>query len=372
MQKNDAVRRSDTPKNLGLPTVLFGAAFAAACGGPATVLHDVLDEAETRVDFALETFEDTADEMNEAIATELPPCPAAYEPPVLSEPPPYRDVVERPADLPDSAEENDVLYRHRIACRDSGTALRNLTSIRDEALPPLEDFSEYVDALRDFIDDDMTDEDIESLSAEVDAVARARTDEDDTLQLRYQRLHSRVVELSPLLSEMALVVRRPGARVAPGRLPDPEAREDLAALAEPWTGIIENHAEARAFFEVWNDYRRRIYEGPDAEDPDKAAAGWNPPTGVWTGEYVQLGREYVGRYVVRITFEADGRVVSRYPESNCGGPLELISTSGAFGRVTRYSDTGCTRPATVTLERTGEDRMRFQYGRTHAGNLTRE
>lgn len=127
--------------------------------------------------------------------------------------------------------------------------------------------------------------------------------------------------------------------------------------------------------------RRRIYEGPDAEDPDEAAADWNPVTGVWSGEYAAsrtFGRRNPDR--VRITFQADGAVVSHYPDPNCGGALQLTSTSGALGRVTQYRETlntgrgRCVDNGTVTLERTGEDRMRFRWtGRgDYVGNLTRQ
>ena len=65
--------------------------------------------------------------MNEAAALELPPCPTEYEPPPLSEgPPPYEDVVERPAELPDTAEQNGILSTHGAVCREGGTALRAL------------------------------------------------------------------------------------------------------------------------------------------------------------------------------------------------------------------------------------------------------
>lgn len=373
MQKNDVVRRSDMLKTPELPAVLFGAALAAACGGPAAVLHDVLDEAEGRVDFVLEEFEDTADEMDAAAEAELPPCPTEYEPPVLSDPPPFLDVVERPAGVPVPADENEVLSMHRVVCRDSARSLRALPGLRDEALPRLEDFAAYVDALRGFISDDMADEDIERLGGELEAIAAARPAGEDTLQLRYERLHGRLAELSPLVAEMALVVRRPGARVAPGRFLDPDNPEELAESLAPWRLIIENHEKARAFFEVWNDYRRRIYEGPDAEDPEEAAAGWGPPTGVWTGLYVDTSRFSAGTPLrVRVAFEPGGEVVSRYLDSNCGGPLELISASGASGRIMEYNERGCTVPAVVVLERTAEDRMRFRYGRRYAGNLARE
>lgn len=382
MRKIEAVRRRVVPKTSGLPAVLVAAAIAAACGGPAAVLHDVLDEAEDRVDFVLDVFDDTEDEMNEAAATELPPCPAEYEPPPLWEgPPPYEDAVERPADLPDPADQNDILSTHRAACRDSGPLLLAMPGVRDQLRPQLEDFSDFAEAMRNSIDDDMTDEQIETLSAEVDAVARARPDAEDTLQLRYERLLDRMLELSPLVREMARGARRPGAFVNPGAIPYPEAGDDLAEFTEPWTAVMETHAEAQAFFEVWNNYRRRIYEGPDTEDPDEAAADWTPLTGVWTGEYARsrtFGRENPDR--VRITFEADGTAISYYPDSNCGGALELTSTSGAFGRVTQYRETlnrgrgRCVDNGTVTLDRTGEDRLRFHwtgFGES-AGNLTRQ
>ena len=382
MQKNDAVGRSDMPRTPDLLAVLLGATLAAACGGPTAVLHDVLDEAEERVDLVLESYEDTEDEMNEAVAMELPPCPTEYEPPPLSEgPPPYEDLVARPAELPAAAELNSIRSTHATMCRGGEAALRAIPGLREQMQLQLEDFADYADALRDFIDDDMTDEDIETLSAEVDAVARARPDEDDTLQLRYQRLNNRVIELSPLVREMARGARRPGAGVRPGLIPHPEAGESLAELLEPWTTVTEAHAEAQAFFAVWNDYRRRIYEGPDAEDPDQAAADWGSLTGVWSGEYARAGRYSASGTPrgVRITFQADGAIDLHWINDNCGALYQLTSTSGAFGRVTQYRETtgSCVyNGAIMTLERTGEDRMRFHwtapgYG-AYAGNLTRQ
>ena len=382
MQRIEVVRWKNVPKPPELLAVFLASACAAACGGPSAVLHDVLDEAGERVEFVLEGFEDTEDEMNEAAVMELPPCPTAYEPPPLAEgPPPYQDVVERPSELPSQAEEAGVRSRHQRVCREGVAALRSIPDLRERMRPQLEDFSDYEEAIRDFIDDDITDEQVETLSAEVDAIARARPDADDTLQLRYERLNDRIIELSPLVREMAEGARRPGARINPGVIPDPEAADGLAELIEPWTAVIEAHAEARAFFEVWNDYRRRVHEGPDAEDPDEAASGWNAPTGVWSGDYAASRR--FGRVVpdrVRITFQADGATVSHYPDSNCGGLLQLTSTSGAFGRVTQYRETlntgrgRCVDNGTVTLERTGEDRMRFRWtgGGDYVGNLTRQ
>ena len=382
MQRIKAVRQKNVTKAPELLAVLLGTALAVACGGPAAVLHDVLDEAEERVDLVLESYDDTEGEMNEVAAMELPACPTEYEPPPLSEgPPPYEDVVERSAELPDAAELNGIRSTHETVCRGGGAALRAIPGMREQLQPQLEDFSDYAEALRNFIDDDMTDEDIESLSAEVDAVARARPEEDDTLQLRYERLNDRVIELSPLVREMARGARRPGARVRPGFIPDPEAGESLAEILEPWTTVIEAHGEARAFFEVWNDYRRRIYEGPDAEDPDEAAADWSPPTGVWNGEYARsrrLSARGDPARRIRVTFQAEGALDFHWLEDNCGALHQLTSTSGAFGRVTQYRETSgsCVYNGTVTLERTGEDRMRVRwtapgYG-NYAGNLTRQ
>ena len=380
MQKNNAVRRSDLPKSAVWPVVLLTAALAAGCGGSAGVLHDVLDEAEERVDLVLESYEDTEDEMNEAVAVELPPCPTEYEPPPLSQgPPPYESLVERPAELPAAAELSSIRSTHATMCRGGEAALRAIPGVREQMQLQLGDFSDYADALRDFIDDDMTDEDIETLSAEVDAVARARPDEDDTLQLRYQRLNDRVIELSPLVREMARGARRPGAGVRPGLIPHPDAGESLTEILEPWTTVMNAHAEARAFFAVWNDYRRRIYESPDAEDPDQAAADWGPLTGVWSGDYARAGRYSRSETPrgVRITFRADGAIDLHWINDNCGARYQLTSTSGAFGRVTEYPETtgSCVyNGAVMTLERTGEDRMRFNwrapaYG-AYAGNLT--
>ena len=47
------------------------------------------------------------------------------------------------------------------------------------------------------------------------------TDAEDTLQLRYERLNERIIDLSPLVREMARGARRPGAQVKPGLPPAP-------------------------------------------------------------------------------------------------------------------------------------------------------
>ena len=146
--------------------VLLAAALAAGCGGPATVLHDILDEAETRVELILESFDDTEEEMTEAIATELPPCPAVYEPPPLAQQPPYASVVERPADLQKAAQDNEVVSTYEAICEIADASLETIPGIRDRLRPQLEDFSDYADTMRSFIDDDMEDDDIETLSAE--------------------------------------------------------------------------------------------------------------------------------------------------------------------------------------------------------------
>ena len=361
-----------------LLAVLLAAALAAACGGRGGVLHDVLDEAEERVNLLLEGFEDAEDEMNEAVAMELLPCPDEYEPPRhADEPPPFMDVVDRPAEISEADEAVHLRGRrhdamsiltmsHKRVCLSAQNSLDALPRTREQIQRGLEGFSGYADAVRDFINEDMSDEDIESLSAEVNAIApEARPDDDDPLQLRYDRLIDRVFELSPLVRAMGGTW--PGAQVQPGVIP-PDS-ENRTRLIEAWTGIIEAHAAARAFVKVWNDYHRRIYEGPDARDPDEAAADWDPGlTGIWNGEY----RDYRRRdWSVQITFEAVGTIVANYPDWGCEGQLELTSTSGAFGRITQYREYGCRSPnATVTLERTAADRMRFHWtGRDRLGSL---
>lgn len=370
MEYNDRVRRPAK-----LLAVVLGTALCAGCGGPAAVLHDVLDEGEERVERVLEIREETEDEMSEAIAIELPPCPAEYQPPPFAEnPPPYADIVERPAELPEPSEWNETRRTHRTTCENANAALQAIPRILEEGQRQLEDFSGYADAMRSFIDDDMADDEVEALSAAIDAIVRARPEGEDTLQLRYQRLNTRLLEMSPLVREMAQGTRRPGSRVNPGGIPDLTVRENVESIRAPWMSIIDAHADAQAFFEIANENRRRIYEGPDAEDPEEAAAGWNPLSGVWTGESGRTGTILSGRRDrVTVTFEAAGEVILHYPDSECGGPLELTSTSGASGRITEYRETGgraCRRNATVRLERTAEDRIRFAWERYDVGNLT--
>ena len=256
---------SPTPRRKPPPLlpVLLTAALAAACGGPAATLHDVLDEAEDRVNHVLAAFEETEGEMNEVIGAELPACPPHYEPPPLSTgPPPYEDVVERPAQLGDPAEERNLVRTHARHCRESGNSLQRLQTVRQQLRGAYEGFAGHAQAMRDFIDDDMTNEQLETLSAEVEAVAAARPDEEDTLQQRYERLNGWIIQRSPLVREMALV-----AGLLMPVLPKAEQLDGLVAeFVGEWTTILDNHTAARAFFRMRNDYRRSTYEGPDAVD----------------------------------------------------------------------------------------------------------
>ena len=386
MHENDTVQRAHKPTAWRLLGILCAAVFTAACGGPAGALHDVLDEAQDRVETVLDIFEDTDEAMTAALATELPPCPAQYQPPVLLQnEPPYGDVVETPTALAD-VDQAEMLLIHRQACAGAAAVLQERGRYRELSRPLLEDFAGYADAMRDFIDDDMSDDDVEQLSAELDAIIEARADDIDTLELRYERLHDRLVDLSPLVREMAHGTDRPASRVNPGGLADMSVRENFEAAAEPWAEIFEAHAAARAFFAIWNDYTRRIYEGPDAEDPDEAAVNWGLITGIWTGEYVQVRQDYnsdgyrvsVGETPrrIRLTLDANGEGTSEYIDSNCGGPLELVQRSGASDRITQYDDRGCSGRAVLTLERTAENRIRIEYaggmsGR-YRGEVTRQ
>ena len=314
--------------------------------------------------------------MNEVSDAGLPACPPHYEPPPLSTgPPPYEDVVERPAQLGDPAEERDLVRTHARHCRQSGSSLQRLQTVRQQLRGAYEAFAVHAQAMRDFIDDDMTSEQLETLSAEVEAVAAARPDEEDTLQQRYERLSGWIVQRSPLVREMALVAGARGSVRA--ALPKAEQLHGLVGeFVGEWTTILDNHTDARAFFRMRNDYRRRTYEGPDAVDPDEAAADWAPLAGIWTGEYASSSRSRLNS--VEIIFEGDGATVS-YPTSNCRGSLRLTSTSGASGRVTEYHENlqgrGCNTDGTVTLERTAEDRVEFNWrkgSREYEGNLTQQ
>ena len=367
---------SPTPRRKPPPLlpVLLTAALAAACGGPAATLHDVLDEAEDRVNHVLAAFDETEGEMSEVIGAELPACPPHYEPPPLSTgPPPYEDVVERPAQLGDPAEERNLVRTHARHCRESGSSLQRLQTVRQQLRGAYEGFAGHAQAMRDFIDDDMTNEQLETLSAEVEAVAAARPDEEDTLQQRYERLNGWIIQRSPLVREMALV-----AGLLMPVLPKAEQLDGLVAeFVGEWTTILDNHTAARAFFRMRNDYRRRTYEGPDAVDPDEAAANWAPLAGVWSGEYASSSSRRRPN-TIEITFDGDGATVS-YPTANCRGSLRLTSTSGASGRLTEYHEElrgrGCDTDGTVTLERTAEDRIRFNWrkgSREYEGNLTQQ
>ena len=367
MQKIEAGRRNWAFEPPPLLAVLFAPALAVACGGPAAPLYDVLDEAQERVDHVLAALDDTEDEMNEATGAELPPCPSHYEPPPLSTgQAPYEDVVERPAELGDPVEERELVNRHARHCRESGRSLQGLQNTRQQLRSAYEGFADYAQAMGDFIADDMTSEQIGTLSAEIEAVAAARPDEEDTLRQRYERLNDWIIGRSPLVREMSLVATRRGSRFMPAMLPAAEDIEGLVPnIVGEWTTIIENHTEARNFFRIRNDYRRRIYEGPDAVDPDEAAADWTPLAGVWTGEYAntRLAGGWSTPTAVEITFDSNGDGATISVPGYCRESLQLTSRTEAFGRVTEYDLTGggCRIPSPVILDRTAEDKLRLYW-----------
>ena len=379
MQKNNAVRWSHMLKAPGLLAVLVAAALTAGCGGPATVLHAVVDEAEERGETILDGLIENQAELAEAMEIEIPPCPEEYAPPPLSgRTGAYVDAVERPASLGDDSELGETLRTHRGVCEGKDLMLPTYQRMTVEMIPQLEDFPAYADAMRDFIDNEMTSEDVASLSAEIEAIAEARPAEEDTFGLRYDRLNRRIRESSPLVREMVRA-RRQGTQVRPGNFPAPGS-EELADMIRPWIELMNVVEDANVFLTTWNDYQRHIHEGPDSENPEEAAGGWNAPTGVWTGEYNHT-RSAAGRspMEIRVTLAEDGTAELYWLYEDCGANFELTSTSGAANRLQEYQEaTGgnCTRRnAQMSLHRTGENKMRFFWSGNFmqlGGNLTRD
>ena len=365
-----------------LPAVLAGL-LAAACSGPASELRGVVHEARDRVDALLDAYDragDPEERAAEALAA-LEPCPAEYERPPMhtSGPPPFEGEVERPSSLPAPEDEADELREHRGNCRTGERVLGEVPRQMARMRAGLEDYAYYADALERGIGAMSTDQ-AAQIAAEVHEAASDGAD--DTLGARYAAVDRGVQRAAAEVREMYLAAGFAGTRLSPDRIPrDPDA---LEALAEPWTRIIEERARAAEFLAAWNGYQRRLYEGPDAEDPDLAAPRWDPPTGRWTGRYRNLDILYdTTPQDFEITIRPDGGASVEYladrPRDRCRGELEDGEPSGAGARTVTYREriTGgtCSSGAEIVLERTGRDRMRYRSSsgyRGHAGELTRE
>ena len=385
MQKTKAVRRKSATKTPKLLAVLLGTALAAACGGPASELRGVVDEARERVGALLDAYDrsgDPEERTAEALAA-MEPCPADYELPPMhtSGPPPYEGEIERPASLPAAPDaERWALLDHRNNCQIGESVLRRIPREMAGMREALEDYPDYADALERGIGALTADE-----AAEIAAAVRevASDNDDDTLRARYTAVNVGVGGAVAEVREMRLAARFRGTGVNPGGIPrDPDA---LEARAKPWTRIIETRTRAVEFIVARNDFQRRLYEGPDAQDPDLAAPGWDPPTGRWTGRYRRLSLSAETPQDIEITIRADGGASVEYPaersQDRCRGELEDGEPSGTAGRTVTYQERitsgRCTTDAEVVLERTGPDRMRYRWRRpgfttySWVGELTR-
>ena len=425
LQQGELQLETTTSRNtatiLKILCTLVAAGIAASCGGPHAVLHDVIDDAEERVELLLSAYDETDDELEEATSMELHLCPGYNRPPLHDGLPAYENEVEAPEILVQerlAGRHNMIglssaLRRRARTCADANSALKELPERRQRQRTRYEDFFVLMDETRELINNFMTNEEAAEAAASLEAIDAARADEDDTLQNRFNRLNNSLMEamfttldqidsaradgddrlqnrlgLDDALVKMAeervlgAIIgganSRPGLSVNPGRIPDPEAGGDLDPLIRPWLTIIEEHEEAADFVKIANHYRRRIYEGPDVPDPDDNAAGWEPVTGTWNGElgYLLTSRTFPRerRYPAQITFQADGSAITEYPILECTGSLELSSTGGAHGRTKNYRQIvntegrNCRTDRTVMLERVEENTIWFSWwGRPGTG-----
>ena len=366
--------------NTVLPAVLAGL-VAAACGGPASELRDVVDEARDRVERLLDAYNragDPEERTSEALAA-LRRCPPEYEQPPLhtSGPPPFEGEVDRPASLPAPEAEEEALYEHQENCVMGENRVRQVPRRMERTRTALEAYSDYADILDRAIGA-LSPELAEEISIQVNTAPS--DDDEDPFGARY-RAFIRGMQLAAAETRstiMAGVFTRTGAN--PESIPTDAAA--LEELAEPWPTMLAERARAVDFFTVRNDFQRRLYEGPDAEDPDVAAPGWDPPTGRWTGRYRDIGAlSRDGEWDVAITIRTDGGTSIAYPDvgarQSCSGELVDAEPSGTAGRTVTYreqiTDGPCGTDASVVLERTGLNRMRYRWssGQYYGGELTR-
>lgn len=239
--------------------------LAAACGGgPAGMLYDLIAEGSENAEVALENLENARGEIEEATSGEdLPPCADEYQRPEgMHWRPRYADRVPVPEGI-DTDPSSIAALLHRITCRENTPSrLGRVRTLYETMVSSLTEFDAHADTMREAIDR-MDNADLEGLAEEIEAIAAARPDE-DTFQQRFERLRQQLMENSPLVREVRLNVERNRDVV----FAIPVAADEAPNMAEDVLSEVEGHMEehevARRYLQDRYDYRRQIYEGPDA------------------------------------------------------------------------------------------------------------
>ena len=251
-------------RTLAASGVVTGFLAAACGGGPAGMLYDLIAEGSENAEVALENLENARGEIEEATSGEdLPPCADEYRRPEgMHWRPRYADRVPVPEGI-DTAPSSLEAVLHRGTCRENTPArLGRVRTLYELTVSSLTQFDGHADTMRDAIDR-MDDADVEALAEEIEAIAAASPDE-DTFRRRFERLKRRLRESSPLVREVLLNVER--SRDVMFAMPvsadeAPNLAEELLSEVE---GHMEEHEVARRYLQDRYDYRRQIYEGPDA------------------------------------------------------------------------------------------------------------
>lgn len=251
--------------------------LAVGCGGGAGTIHGTIDDAADRIDESLAALEDAREEIDEAMLEAGEPCAEPYERPRSS--PRFRDQFPMPEALEGGG---NLRTQYNLFCQRAEQELAMLRAGFDMTVEMLERFERHADAMHDVVSDELSAEDLESISAEVQAITDARPDE-DTVQRRYQIVEDRLLATSPYLRETLNVAAE--QQVIPAIMGGRWGRErqatsddltttfrlhlnsDAERIAEDMTKIrdfLDEYEAAREYRRVDNEYQRNIHEGPDA------------------------------------------------------------------------------------------------------------
>lgn len=240
--------------------------LAAACGGgPAGMLYDLIAEGSENAEVGLENLENARGEIEEATSGEdLPPCADEYRRPEgMHWQPRYTDRVPVPEGI-DTGPSSLEAVLHRVTCRENTPArLGQARTVYELMVSSLTEFDAHADTMREAIDR-MDDADVEALAEEIEAIAAASPDE-DTFERRFERLKERLRESSPLVREVGLNVERNRDVMFAFPVPADQAQNIAEEVLSEVEGHMEEHEVARRYLQDRYDYRRQIYEGPDAE-----------------------------------------------------------------------------------------------------------
>ena len=239
--------------------LVLATGLAAGCGGPAGMLHDTLDDAAAVGAETVDAIKAGQADFHETISQEIEPCADLYRVPEnLGRRPRFQQQVPRPEAL-----EVGDQFVHDRNCSTIDRQLSRLRESYDNTIRILQGFEADVEAMHTVVSDELSDAEIESITEDLEVIAAARPDE-DTLHRRYDSLLTSLIETSPYLREVS-VVATDDERIF-GPLTGPDAGSQMVHDAMLRIDeIIDEHAEAREYRAIANEYARAIYEGPDAE-----------------------------------------------------------------------------------------------------------